>query len=178
MLDTWLRLPVRTGMNSGESCCRSESDRLNPGVGIFGFNQFVNTRARFTGNGQTAYVITATATGDNNTSKSFVYSLATGNGNPATPTSVVSRKTHGTAGAFDISLPLTGSAGIECRSGGANGNHQVVFAFPTTGGATLKRRFGYSSAWQVGQHDGGGDCQPRWKNGNTESSQRYRCDRL
>lgn len=47
------------------------------------------------------------------------------------PTSVVSRKTHGTAGSFDINLPLTGSAGIECRSGGANSNHQVVFTFAT-----------------------------------------------
>ena len=45
--------------------------------------------------------------------------------------SVVSRKTHGGAGEFDIDLPLTGSTGIECRSGGANGDYQVVFAFPT-----------------------------------------------
>ena len=48
---------------------------------------------------------------------------------PPTPTSVVSRKTHGTAGTFDIDLPLTGDPGIECRSGGPNGNHDVVFAF-------------------------------------------------
>jgi hypothetical protein len=54
----------------------------NPGVGIFGFNQFVDTRARFTPSGQTAYIITGTATGDNNTSKSFVYSLDAGNGTP------------------------------------------------------------------------------------------------
>ena len=47
------------------------------------------------------------------------------------PTSVVSRKTHGTAGLFDIDLPLAGNAGIECRSGGANSDHQVVFTFPT-----------------------------------------------
>lgn len=54
----------------------------NPGVGIFGFNQFVDTRGRFTPNGQTAYFITSTATGDNDTSKSFVYSLNAGNGSP------------------------------------------------------------------------------------------------
>jgi hypothetical protein len=35
-----------------------------------------------------------------------------------------SRKTHGSAGTFDIALP-----GIECRSGGASGAHQVVFNF-------------------------------------------------
>jgi hypothetical protein len=53
---------------------------------------------------------------------------------PPIPTSVVSRKTHGTAGDFDIDLPLTGTPGIECRTGGANGDHQVVvtFAVPVT----------------------------------------------
>lgn len=56
---------------------------FNPTVGIFGFNQFVDTRARFNPDGSTAYLITATATGDNNTSKSFVYSL---NAAVATPT--------------------------------------------------------------------------------------------
>jgi hypothetical protein len=59
---------------------------FNPTVGIFGFNQFVDTRARFTGDGRTAYIITATATGDNNTSKSFVYSLNTMNGSAPLPT--------------------------------------------------------------------------------------------
>ena len=53
-----------------------------------------------------------------------------------TPTQVVSRKMHGGAGTFDINLPLTGNAGVECRSGqGANANnHQVVvsFAVPVT----------------------------------------------
>ena len=61
----------------------------NPGVGIFGFNQFVNTRGRFTADGRTVYFVTATATGDNNTSKSFVYSLDAGSGGPPpTPTPV------------------------------------------------------------------------------------------
>jgi hypothetical protein len=48
---------------------------------------------------------------------------------PATLLSVVSRKTHGTAGTFEINLPLTGFPGIECRTGGANGDHDVVFKF-------------------------------------------------
>jgi hypothetical protein len=45
------------------------------------------------------------------------------------PVSAVSRKTHGSAGPFDINLPLTGSPGIECRTGGANGNHTVIISF-------------------------------------------------
>jgi len=46
------------------------------------------------------------------------------------PILAVSRKTHGTAGDFDVDLPLTGPEGIECRSGGANGNHTIVVTFP------------------------------------------------
>ncbi|HXM74961.1 MAG TPA: choice-of-anchor tandem repeat GloVer-containing protein, partial [Chthoniobacterales bacterium] len=47
--------------------------------------------------------------------------------------SAVSRKTHGSAGTFDVDLALDGS-GIECRSGGPNGDYQLVmtFAFPVT----------------------------------------------
>ena len=45
----------------------------------------------------------------------------------------VSRKTHGSAGTFDVDL-MPPSPGIECRSGGANGDYQVVvtFAVPVT----------------------------------------------
>jgi hypothetical protein len=59
---------------------------FNPAVGIFGFNQFVSTRARFSADGMTAYLMTATATGDNNTSRSFVYALNANNGAPPAPT--------------------------------------------------------------------------------------------
>ena len=45
---------------------------------------------------------------------------------------VVSRKTHGDAGTFDVPLPTTGTTrGIEPRTGGANGDHTVVFKFGT-----------------------------------------------
>jgi hypothetical protein len=48
------------------------------------------------------------------------------------PTSAVSRKTHGSAGTFDINLPLSGNVGIECRTGGTpTGNHTIVVTFPT-----------------------------------------------
>ena len=50
---------------------------------------------------------------------------------PPAPTSVVSRKNHGAAGPFDIDLPLAGTPGIECRSGGAAGDYQVVATFST-----------------------------------------------
>lgn len=47
----------------------------------------------------------------------------------APPTSALSRKTHSFAGNFDVNLPLTGTPGIECRSGGAAGNYQMVVTF-------------------------------------------------
>ena len=52
---------------------------------------------------------------------------------------VVSRKIHGST-PRDIVLPLSGLSGIECRSGGASGNHQVVVTFPvaiTLGGVSV-----------------------------------------
>jgi hypothetical protein len=66
----------------------------------------------------------------------------------------VSRKTHSGAGTFDIDLPLTGPAGVECRSGGANGNHTVIvnFANPLTsvGTANVTTATGSVSASQIG----------------------------
>jgi len=59
--------------------------------------------------------------------------------------SAASRKIHG-ATAFDLNLPLTGTPGTECRSGGANGNYTIVFTFAvpvsTVGSATLSGRAG------------------------------------
>jgi photosystem II stability/assembly factor-like uncharacterized protein len=47
------------------------------------------------------------------------------------PASVVSRKSHGASGAFDINLLVAGSAGIECRGGGTTSDYKVVFTFPS-----------------------------------------------
>jgi uncharacterized delta-60 repeat protein len=45
--------------------------------------------------------------------------------------SAVSRLTHGSAGTFDVNLPLTGTPGVECRSSASlgAGNYSVVFTF-------------------------------------------------
>ena len=53
------------------------------------------------------------------------------------PLSVASRKSHGTAGAFDVNLPLMGAPGIECRSGGGTNDYSLVvtFAGPVTIGS-------------------------------------------
>jgi hypothetical protein len=52
-----------------------------------------------------------------------------------TATSAVSRKSHGAAGTFDIPLPLTGTPGVECRSGGATNDYTMVVGF--SGNVTL-----------------------------------------
>jgi hypothetical protein len=49
---------------------------------------------------------------------------------PVQLNAVVSRKVHGSAGTFDVDL--TSGNGIECRSGGANGDYTVVFTFAST----------------------------------------------
>jgi hypothetical protein len=42
---------------------------------------------------------------------------------------VVSRKVHGSAGTFDVDLPLSVNPGIESRGGGPNGDYSLVFTF-------------------------------------------------
>jgi hypothetical protein len=73
----------------------------------------------------------------------FVWPLPSGAVPVPVPTSIVSRKTHGPAGDFDVDLKAP-APGIECRSGGATGDHTVVvtFAAPTTveGNGTVKAK--------------------------------------
>ena len=49
-----------------------------------------------------------------------------------TPVSAVSRKIHGGAGPIDIAVPTTGASGVECRSGGATNDYQLVVTFANT----------------------------------------------
>jgi len=50
---------------------------------------------------------------------------------PSTPIvqSAASQKTHGDVGSFAINLPLSGTPGIECRSGGATNDYTMVVTF-------------------------------------------------
>jgi N-acetylneuraminic acid mutarotase len=66
--------------------------------------------------------------------------------------SAFSRKTHGAAGTFDIPLSLTGNVGIECRSGGATNNYQMIINFATSvtvGSASVTSGTGGVSGFSV-----------------------------
>jgi hypothetical protein len=67
--------------------------------------------------------VTYTLSGNNNCSTGTIV-----------PVGAVSRKTHGSAGTFDIDLPLIGAAGVEDRTSGGSNNYKVVvtFAVPVT----------------------------------------------
>lgn len=52
-------------------------------------------------------------------------------GGQVAPIHAGSTKTHGAAGAFAVDFPLTGPVGVESRTGGPNGNHQLAMSFAT-----------------------------------------------
>ena len=58
----------------------------------------------------------------------YVWPLPTGPVPKLTLTGVVSQKTHGVAGPFNVDL-LPPAPGIECRSGGPSGDYTVIFTF-------------------------------------------------
>ena len=82
----------------------------------------------------------------------YVWPLPSGPVPVPVPTSIVSRKTHNAAGTFDVNLKAP-APGIECRTGGATGDHTVVvtFAVPVTviGNGTVKAQV-TSGTGQVG----------------------------
>ncbi len=79
---------------------------------------------------------------------------------PAVPVaqSAVSRKTHGGAGNFDVDLPLTGTTGVECRSGGATNDYTMVVTF--VGNVTVTGSPQAQVTSGMGCVGGGGTCIP------------------
>ena len=76
----------------------------------------------------------------------------TGSVSPPPPQSAFSRKVHGGAGTFDVALPLTGNVGVECRSGGATNDYQMIINFATSvmvGDAVLTSGTGSVSSFSV-----------------------------
>jgi len=68
-----------------------------------------------------------------------------------------SRKTHGAAGTFDVPLPLTGSVGVECRSGGATNDYQMIINFASS--VTVQSASVTSGTGSVSSFSGSGTSQ-------------------
>jgi nitrogen fixation protein FixH len=115
---------------------------FNPYIGQYGYNQYVDTRARFTADGLTAYLVTATATGDNNTSRSFVYSLNASGGNPTPPpppTATLLRSTSMTLSANlqrNGTVTVTGIVAVKDQNGAAIPSAMVTATWTLPNGTT------------------------------------------
>ncbi len=85
-----------------------------------------------------------------------VYAFKMANVPPA-PVSAVSRKTHGTVGDFDIPLPLTGTPGLETRSGGATNDYTLVVTFsaPVTVTGDTQAQVTSGDVGSAGKSNGG-----------------------
>jgi hypothetical protein len=68
-----------------------------------------------------------------------------------------SRKVHGGAGTFNIPLPLSGNVGVECRSGGATNDYQMIIDFGTT--VTVESASVTSGTGSVSSFSGSGTSQ-------------------
>ena len=71
--------------------------------------------------------------------------------------SAFARKTHGAAGTFDVPLPLSGNVGIECRSGGATNDYQMIINFMTS--VTVESASVTSGTGSVSSFSGSGTSQ-------------------
>ncbi|MDQ6860721.1 MAG: dockerin type I repeat-containing protein, partial [Verrucomicrobiota bacterium] len=84
------------------------------------------------------YDFSITASNGTNTAVTN-YTMVVVPGPPIIPTVVVSRQLHNNV-PYDINLPLTGTPGVECRSGGATNAYQLILSFAgpiTYTGATV-----------------------------------------
>jgi Dockerin type I domain len=146
---------LATGSINGNTICIDVPNFLTSG---FGAGRPIN--------GAVLYNVTAFSGGRNDAmtdvyadvdaTRSFDFPLGNISSGPPL-VSVVSRKTHGIAGTFDVPVPLTGTRGVEPRSGGTNGDYSLIFTFGTPimscGTASV------SAGSVSGQSGGGGTMQ-------------------
>jgi hypothetical protein len=100
-----------------------------------GFNQSTDTKARFAPDGQSAYLITLTATGDNNTSESFVYALDTSASNS---TAVLrSTKIAVTAKSARTGAKASGRVTVQDANGAAVAGATVSITWKVPSGAII-----------------------------------------
>src|SRR5438093_12892071 len=71
--------------------------------------------------------------------------------------SAFSRKVHGRTGTFDVPLPLIGNVGVECRSGGATNDYQMIVNFASA--VTVESASVTSGTGMVSSFSGSGTSQ-------------------
>jgi hypothetical protein len=100
-----------------------------------GFNQATDSKARFAPDGLSAYITTFTATGNNDTSESFVYALDTG----AASTQPVLRSTKIalTPKTVGTSVKATGKVTVQDANGVAVSGATVAITLKVPSGSTL-----------------------------------------
>jgi hypothetical protein len=100
-----------------------------------GFNQSTDTKARFAPDGLSAYLITFTATGNNDTSESFIYALDTS----ASSTTAVLRSTKLTVTAQTVgsSAKANGKVLVQDANGIAISGATVSIAWKVPSGGTV-----------------------------------------
>ena len=100
--------------------------------------------------------VAGTTTPVNSDSDLIAVAYDTGAPPPVQLSSVFSRKVHGSASPLDIDLPLHGT-GIECRSGGVNGDYTMIFTFSNTltsvGSASVTSGAGTVSSGMIDSSD-------------------------
>jgi hypothetical protein len=103
----------------------SDSFTVLSGSSISGqFSNVLSGSRLYTADGSGSFLVTYSGT--TSTFSDFQPSAAVP---PLQLVDIASEKIHGTLGTFDIDLPASGRPGIECRSGGAAGNYELVFTF-------------------------------------------------
>jgi putative pyrroloquinoline-quinone binding quinoprotein/IPT/TIG domain-containing protein len=124
---------------------------FNPSLGGYGFNQGVSTRGRFSPDGQTVYFMTYTATGDTNTSRSFVYSLNTGGSSTVPPPPVTTQFLRSTSISLSAKILKNGTVSVSAtvavndENGGSVSAATVAVSWRLPDGSTQNQTASTSS---------------------------------
>jgi hypothetical protein len=126
-----------------------ETSVYNPWTGLYGFNQCVDTRAKFSADGSAVYLVTAIATGGLVRDRSFLYSINTTGNNPPPPTSTVLRSTSITLSTKlqrNNTVTVTGVVAVKDQNGAAIPSATVAARWTLPNGTTQSQTAATSSS--------------------------------
>lgn len=133
---------------------------FNPNTGTYGYNQGVNTRGRFSNGGTTVYYLTSTATGDNNTSRSFVYSVnVNGTSSTPPPTAALLRSANITLSAKlqkNVQVNVSGVVTVKDQNGAGVSSATVTVSWRLPDGTTQTQTVNTSNTGDAKLNTSGG----------------------